>query len=83
MLRMITAGGRSSFCDRAATSMPFIFGIPMSTMSVSGWCSSQSRSASSPSEASATIVRSGIGLEQASQAPPDDAVVVSQQHAHA
>src|SRR5688572_30849963 len=54
MLKMMTAGGRSSFCARVATSMPLSLGMPMSTMSRSGRCSSQSRTASSPSAASAT-----------------------------
>ena len=56
MLRMMTAGGRGSFCVRAATSMPFIFGMPTSTIRVSGSCSSARRSASIPSEASATTL---------------------------
>ena len=55
----------------------------MSTISVSGWCSSQRRSASRPSAASATTVSPASRLEQAAQAATDDAVVVSQQHAQA
>jgi hypothetical protein len=53
---MMTPGGRSSFCARAATSMPLSFGIATSRISVSGWYSEQSRSASRPSAASATTV---------------------------
>src|SRR5688572_22299359 len=53
-LRMMTPGARSIFCARAVTSMPVSFGIAMSTIIRSGCSSSQSRTASSPSAASAT-----------------------------
>src|SRR6266540_3465949 len=57
MLRMMTAGGRSSFWDRAATSSPLNFGMAISTISRSGRYSSVSRTASRPSAASATTDR--------------------------
>jgi hypothetical protein len=36
MLRMITCGGRFSFCRRAATSIPFSLGMPTSRITTSG-----------------------------------------------
>ena len=83
MLRMITPGGRSSFCARAATSMPFSFGIAdIEDDARPGRCSSHSRTASRPSAASATTVDARL-FEQTPQPAPDDAVIVSQQHAQA
>src|SRR4029079_11438823 len=54
MLRMMTFGGCATLCTRDATSMPFIFGIPMSTMSTSTRVCSQKCRACSPSAASPT-----------------------------
>ena len=83
MLRMITAGGRSSFCARAATSMPFSLGIPMSTMSSLGLVLLAEPQRLEAVGGLGDDRQARLALEQAAQAAPDDAVVVSQQHAQA
>ena len=63
--------------------MPFSFGMPTSRMMASGLCSSHRRSASRPSAASATTLRSGCDSIRLRKPAPDDGVIVSQQHAQA
>src|SRR3954469_6118993 len=53
MLRTITFGGCAIFWTRAVTSMPFIFGMPMSTINTSTRDCSQRWNACRPSAASA------------------------------
>ena len=82
MLRMMTPGGRSSFCARAATSMPLSFGMPMSTISRSGPMLLAQPHGFEAVGGFGDDRQAGL-LEQAAQPAPHDAVVVSQQHAQA
>ena len=83
MLRMMTAGGRSSFCDSRRDFDPVHLGHPDVDDERLGLMLLAEPQRLEAIRRLGDDGQARVALEQAPQAAPDDAVVVSQQHAHA